>query len=625
MPLNSLYQSGESQETREQTPLQRSLQQYRETYQRLYEKERTKTGDSLRSALDDFRTKNNLPALNSVQQQDDALLRQLTVFTNAELTPIREQIVAELMKKISDRPGEADEVLSDLFSTLQEAQSPDLLLIDELLRKTLETAVKNRIDGIKAKTPTEIRDGFNAIDDPTPENLRKIGAAPTAQEVAFDLYLLQLWSLRQHPQALQEIIKPENKTLDAFVRITFPSYQSFMREQGLGSDLYGPNEAWYAKLARKAGVEQQLRTLQVPNYPAVTAFNGRMLEQAAELDMAAKKLPDGSPDRLALENQAKGLRDLQRRLEQATPLIPGASQLKIEGGAFGWISNQMDKVATYIPTPGTIRDMQVSDIWPAAAKLMLGATALLNLAGPIMAEVNVTGNFLRKLIIERKPSEAIKMLPDFINPIRNNLMAVAVTTPAALYFATRGLRDVDATLQAGWSKLSETFGEIGAWMKTTSEPYLNRGPEGFKAYVSDHAEAFYADLRGGDGKRWEAAKSWPGMTPEKIEAYRKHFQTMVDLEREMKTSFTSLDVNRAVQPSLPEFNRFLGRFIQGNEDPKNPQRKDIPVGEFTLMAYLTREQASALPTNQPSFKPSEALARAFIEQGKWLKNTPNSF
>lgn len=607
-------------ETREQTPLQRWVEHYQQTYNRLLEEERVKSGDQLRSALDQFRQANHLPELNDVQKQNEALLRQLMVFSRDELKPVRAQIVEEIMKKITDNPNEADAVLGNLFSTMQEAPVPDIFLLDELLKRSYETAIKNRIDGIKAKTPAEVQDGFNAVENPTQENLDKIGNAPTPQELAFDLYLLNLWSLRKHPEVLQEIIKPENKNLEAFARLTLSTYQAFLREQGLPLDTYGPNVEWYTKLARKAGVEQQLRSLQIPNYPVITAFNGRMQEQAAILEEQAQRFPEGSPERIALMNQARGLRDLRQEIQQNTPLVPGASQLNIQGGFFGWVSDKMNDAASYLGTPKGIREMNVSDIGGAAVKAWLGAIALLNLAGPVVGIYNVAGKMVGQMAQYKFP-DAIRTIPEFLNPIKNNIMGIG-TAAVATYFVARGTRDM-GFISEGWERATSSLGEIGRQMKEKAAPYLNRGPEGFKAYLSDNFQEYYADLRTGDGKRWDAVKEWPGMTPEKVQEIRDHFQAMVNVQREMDLYYTSLDVSRTVSISIPAFNQFLARYIQGNEDLRAPQLKDIQTSELKDMGYLTQEQITLLP-NKPPFKPSETLARQLIQQGVWIRNNPNT-
>jgi len=614
-------------ETREQTPLQRWVEHYQQTYNRLLQEERVKSGDQLRSALDQFRQANNLPKLTDIQKQNETLLRQLMVFSRDELKPVRAQIVEEIMKKITDNPNETDAVLGNLFSTMQEAPVPDLLLLDELLRKSYEEAIKNRIKVIQEKTPAEVQDGFNAIENPTRENLEKLGNAPSPQELSFDLYLLNLWSLRKHPEVLREIIKPENKNLDAFARLTLTTYQAFLKEQGLPPDTYGPNLEWYTKLARKAGVEQQLRTLQILNYPVITAFNRRMQEQAAILEEQAQRLPEGSPERIALMNQARGLRDLRQEIQQNTPIIPGANRIQSVGTVFGFdpfghISRGMDWIGSKLPTPEGIRDMTVDDLGGTAVKAWLGAIALLNLAGPVVGIYNVAGKMVGQMA-QYKFSDAIRTIPEFLNPIKNNIMGIG-TAAVATYFVARGTQDIEGFVGEGWERATSKLGEIGRQMKERAAPYLNRGPEGFRAYLSANFQEYYADLRTGDGKRWEAVKEWPGMTPEKVQEIRNHFQAMVSVQREMDLYYTSLDVSRTVSISISAFNQFLARYIEGNEDLGAPQLKDIQTSELKDMGYLTQEQIALLPSNTPPFKPSEALARQLIQQGVWLKNNPNT-
>jgi|GEM_PF-6988367 len=666
-------------ETIEKLPLDRLVQEYTQTYRRILARENNTSGDELRRRLDQFREQQNLPELNDEQRQNEAFLKSMMVLADAELEPVRQKLVAVMFDQLEKAsPEQRDDILLNLTGHLKDSEIADVFLLDELIRRRFERVTNHIVDFLKnpeKTSPEVIRRGVEIVQEDGDRNIT------TPQETAFGLYTFSTLVQKTHPDILRQLAVAENKNIDAFARLTFASYQEFLQAKGLDPQLFCPGFAWYRRLCDRSQIMARLNTIDVHNYPVVTAFNGDMEAQAREWERQAReylKIPGQEGLALQLENRAKGLRELGKSMRESVESINIADSInpqdiqvmpaleravenptqtlseiaespsKLIEGFFKLVHQPIEGAATLgekfgdlIPEPQQFRNMDAGSMLTAGGKLALVLAAAVNMAGIGVTTWNNGAKFLRNLILERDPKAAIGVIPGYIKSLWEALPSTGATTGAALFFASRegNLHDLDH-----W--LGEKYDDVKTWVKraagheyfantahhlrdavqwtiSKAGPLLEQGKEGFDEYIWKNGADLYQSLRDGASENWEALGLWAEGVGVNLEKYKEHFQTMSAMQEELNAYFRQQGVDitsRTITVSTEKFNQFLLKYIENNRDARNPVIKDIDWSSLKEMQFISERNLGLLPQGAPAFRPSPALAKRFIEQGVWWRN-----
>lgn len=662
----------------EKSSMTRLLEEYTQAYQRILQREASTPAEDLRRRLNEFRQQQNLPELNDAQRESEDFLRKMLAATDPSLEPIRQRMVAVIFEKIENAaPEKRDRIFQEVFDALKENEAVDLFLVDELIKRRLESVTNHMVGFLKnpdQTSPESIQNGLRSIETSAEQE------QTTPQEMAFGMYAFSLFVEKKQPDLIRQLALPENKNIQTFARLTFPSYQEYLQSKGLDVTMFCPNLEWYQKLCERTQVEDQIASIDVQNYPVVDAFNGHMEAQAQAWERQAEeflKVPGQERMAIEFENRAEAIRDLGKRIRDSVETISIAPSIqpedievtpaferlvdapletlsgvverptKIVEGFFDLLhqpiegaSWAMDKVGNWIQAP-QFRDMTADSLLLSSGKLALLLAAAVNMAGVGVSTWNSGAKLLRSIIVDHDPKAALAVIPEYLKNIWNVLPSTGVTTATALFFATRDgdLHDLDQWIGERYDEgkalvkraagseyftgITNVSRDVIQWTQIHAEPYLGKMKEGFDEFIWENATEFYQDVKTGTGERWEAIKLWAEEVGVNLDKYRDHFQTMALFQDELNTSFQSqnIDINsRTITVSTEKFNEFLLKYIEGNQDVQVPEIKEVSISDIKEMQFISDRSFESLPTNTPPFKPSLALARKFIEQGLWWKN-----